>query len=148
MQVLDDHCIAADKLDDDDALKGMNLRASIIQHPSFESRSKDGFLNDKTLGLDAFRLAHYAGRVTYSIRGFLDKNADFLHSSIPNFLYGCAHPLLPALFADGAVQGGTTRTPTLGTQFKGALAELTSGLSAKSPHYIRCIKPNKTKKPM
>ena len=100
------------------------------------------------LAPDAFRLVHYAGRVTYKIGGFLAKNADFLHAAIPSFLHTCSHPLLPALFADGAgEESAMARPPTLGAQFKTSVIELTQGLSCKSPHYIRCIKPNLTKTP-
>jgi len=50
----------------------------------------------------------------------------------------------------GAAGGGgasASRKVSLGSQFKGQLASLMDTLNTTNPHYIRCVKPNETKKP-
>ena len=56
----------------------MNREQAIFRHEHFESRIQRKFLTDNTLARNAFRLRHYAGYVTYTIDGFLDKNRDTL----------------------------------------------------------------------
>ena len=40
------------------------------------------------------------------------------------------------------------RTPTLSSQFKKSLEQLMNTLGQCNPFFVRCIKPNETKKPM
>ena len=39
------------------------------------------------------------------------------------------------------------RPATVGTQFKISIGALISNLGAKSPHFVRCIKPNENREP-
>ncbi|EOD27387.1 hypothetical protein EMIHUDRAFT_457182 [Emiliania huxleyi CCMP1516] len=68
-----------------------------------------------------FTIVHYAGEVSYSCRGLLEKNRDTLFRDL------------------GA------RPATAGAQFKAQMAALVDTISACEPHYIRCIKPNDDK---
>lgn len=43
---------------------------------------------DKTLTFERdFRITHYAGIVTYSVNGFIDKNRDTLYQDLKRLLY-------------------------------------------------------------
>merc|ERR1712046_95207 len=44
-------------------------------------------------------------------------------------------------------RGSAQKKKTVGTRFRDSLAALFSKLNAASPHFIRCVKPNKEKKP-
>ena len=46
------------------------------------SHEKLDYEGRKTIERDQFRLVHYAGDVTYSVMGFVDKNNDLLYRSL------------------------------------------------------------------
>uniref|UniRef100_A0A0R3RKD1 Myosin motor domain-containing protein n=1 Tax=Elaeophora elaphi TaxID=1147741 RepID=A0A0R3RKD1_9BILA len=103
---------------------------------------------DKTLAFERdFRITHYAGDVTYSVVGFIDKNRDTLYQDLKRVLYNSNNPVLREIFPDGAksVTEVNKKPLTAGTIFKNSMSDLVRQLSAKEPHYIRCIKPNETK---
>uniref|UniRef100_A0AAF5PRL5 Myosin motor domain-containing protein n=1 Tax=Wuchereria bancrofti TaxID=6293 RepID=A0AAF5PRL5_WUCBA len=103
---------------------------------------------DKTLSFERdFRITHYAGDVTYSIVGFIDKNRDTLYQDLKRLLYNSNNPILCEIFPDGAksVTEVNKKPSTAGTVFKNSMSDLVQQLSAKEPHYIRCIKPNEIK---
>ena len=47
------------------------------------------------------RLKHYAGSVTYTVTGFVDKNNDLLFRDLSQAMYRCNHPILKELFPEG-----------------------------------------------
>ena len=48
----------------------------------------------------------------------------------------------------GNVKRATRRRPaTVGTQFKISIGALANNLGSKSPHFVRCVKPNENKVP-
>lgn len=61
-----------------------------------------------------------------------------------------SNKFLKSLFADEISMGSETRkrAPTLSTQFKKSLDLLMKTLSSCQPFFIRCIKPNESKRPM
>nr|CAH0099998.1 unnamed protein product [Daphnia galeata] len=98
--------------------------------------------------VNAFRLKHYAGWVTYSVNGFLEKNSDLLVRGLSQSMYQCSHPIVKELFPEGNPRRTTLRRPaTSGTQFKVAIIALMRSLRSKNPHFVRCIKPNAFKQP-
>ncbi|BES95755.1 Myosin tail [Nesidiocoris tenuis] len=104
--------------------------------------------SDNSLPPYCFRLKHFAGTVTYDIRGFLDKNIDYVPRDLSQAMYHCDHPLLKPLFPEGNPKRmACKRPPTVGSQFKVSLGSLVRNLVAKNPHYVRCIKPNELKQP-
>ena len=102
-----------------------------------------------------FGIVHYAGEVYYSASGFIEKNKDNLNPDIAVAMESSSLELLRFLFVDKEKKPkgkkkegpGSLATPTLATQFKGQLHDLMKTLSAATPSYIRCIKPNSNKQP-
>ncbi|KAF6206264.1 hypothetical protein GE061_017493, partial [Apolygus lucorum] len=104
--------------------------------------------SDNSLPPYCFRLKHFAGTVTYDIRGFLDKNIDYVPRDLSQAMYHSSHPLLKSLFPEGNPKRvACKRPPTLGSQFKVSLGGLVRNIVSKNPHYVRCIKPNELKQP-
>ncbi|VDO17658.1 unnamed protein product [Haemonchus placei] len=93
------------------------------------------------------QVTHYAGDVTYSVNGFMDKNRDTLFQDLKRLLFNSKSTLLHSLFPDGSksVTEVNRRPPTAGYLFKNSMSTLVAQLASKEPHYIRCIKPNEEK---
>ena len=51
--------------------------------------------------MDQFKIRHFAGTVTYSSQGFLEKNLDSLDRRLAEVLFSCRHQLAKELFPDG-----------------------------------------------
>ncbi|GMT18808.1 hypothetical protein PFISCL1PPCAC_10105, partial [Pristionchus fissidentatus] len=143
LSILDDACASIGNVTDMVFLKELDRHFGAHKH--YTSRGVN--LSDKTLKHDQFRITHYAGDVTYNVEGFMDKNRDTLYQDIKRSLYHSKHPLLSALFQDGAKSRAEVgrRPPTAGFLFKQSMGELATQLASKQPFYIRCIKPNDEK---
>ncbi|KAI9224208.1 P-loop containing nucleoside triphosphate hydrolase protein [Blastocladiella britannica] len=127
-----------------DATLLAKLNKHCIPNPHFESREK--VRNDKSLDHASFRIGHYAGNVTYSAREFLDKNRDRLSLDIKRTLAASTMAILGPVFTTNIAADAQFKRPeTLSAQFRTSLASLIANMLAKTPHYIRCIKPNATK---
>ncbi|KAK7125339.1 hypothetical protein R3I93_020882 [Phoxinus phoxinus] len=111
-----------------------------------------------------FTIVHYAGKVQYNASGFLEKNRDTIPANIRELFINSVTPLLSVLFAATISRTGTlmprkaklqaagdnfnsTRKQSVGAQFKHSLAVLMEKMFAASPHFVRCIKPNRSKQP-
>ncbi|XP_051972809.1 myosin-IIIb [Xyrauchen texanus] len=111
-----------------------------------------------------FTIVHYAGKVQYNASGFLEKNRDTIPANIRELFINSVTPLLSVLFAATISRTGTlmprkaklqvaddnfnsTRKQSVGAQFKHSLAVLMEKMFAASPHFVRCIKPNRSKLP-
>ncbi|KJE93900.1 myosin IA [Capsaspora owczarzaki ATCC 30864] len=142
LSLLDEECLKPGNTSDDSFLQLLDKQ--IVRHDHYDSRTKS---KNRTIDDKAFRLKHYAGDVDYNVAGFMDKNQDLLFKDVPRVLFASKNALLKSLFPEGeAKKGVLQRPPTAGTQFKRSVAELTTNLTSKSPHYIRCIKPNEEKR--
>uniref|UniRef100_UPI00358F9A9C unconventional myosin-Ib-like isoform X2 n=1 Tax=Myxine glutinosa TaxID=7769 RepID=UPI00358F9A9C len=143
LAMLDEECLRPGAVSDTTFLEKLNAVCS--GHPHFESRmGRDArFLNDTSLPRDSFRIQHYAGRVTYRVEGFMDKNNNLLYRDITQAMWAASHPLVRSIFPEGCPQRVSfKRPPTAASQLKTSVAWLMRNLLAKNPNYIRCIKPN------
>ncbi|PVD30004.1 hypothetical protein C0Q70_09265 [Pomacea canaliculata] len=97
-----------------------------------------------------FRIMHYAGDVTYSVVGFIDKNKDMLFMDFKRLLFNSSNNLIKSMWPEGKqlVTETTKRPTTAGTDFKNSIIALVENLASKTPFYVRCIKPNEIKSPV
>ncbi|XP_027625441.1 unconventional myosin-Ia [Tupaia chinensis] len=143
LAMLDEECLRPGVVSDSTFLAKLNQLFS--KHSHYESKVTQNAQHqyDHTMGLSCFRICHYAGKVTYSVTGFIDKNNDLLFRGLSQAMWKAQHPLLRSLFPEGnPKQASLKRPPTAGAQFKNSVAILMKNLYAKNPNYIRCIKPN------
>uniref|UniRef100_A0A9J7ZBZ0 Uncharacterized protein n=1 Tax=Cyprinus carpio carpio TaxID=630221 RepID=A0A9J7ZBZ0_CYPCA len=95
-----------------------------------------------------FTIVHYAGKVQYNASGFLEKNRDTIPANIRELFINSVTPLLSVLFLQVADDNfNSTRKQSVGAQFKHSLAVLMEKMFAAGPHFVRCIKPNRSKQP-
>ncbi|XP_028933147.1 unconventional myosin-Ig [Ornithorhynchus anatinus] len=146
LAVLDEACATVGTVTD--RLFLQSLDAHHRHHPHYSSRQLCPM--DKTLefGRD-FLIKHYAGDVTYSVEGFIDKNKDSLFQDFKRLLYNSTDPVLKSMWLDGQqdITEVTKRPLTAGTLFKNSMVALVENLASKEPYYVRCVKPNEEKAP-
>ncbi|XP_038184532.1 unconventional myosin-Ig isoform X5 [Arvicola amphibius] len=89
LAVLDEACSTAGPITDRIFLQTLDTHHR--HHPHYSSRQLCP--TDKTMefGRD-FRIKHYAGDVTYSVEGFIDKNRDSLFQDFKRLLYNSLEP--------------------------------------------------------
>ena len=143
--------------------------AEFAPHPNYikgENKSK---------WTSEFGVMHFAGPVTYTIAGFLDKNRDVMQDQLFEYMRDSTIPFIKSvtkfqnmlenerkmLMAQktkrqsiggpnaGAAPDGTQTgkvKPTVGDSFRRQLQSLVDVLDSTTPWYVRCIKPNPSKK--
>lgn len=94
-----------------------------------------------------FIIKHYAGRVTYDIAGFCERNRDVLFNDAIELMKRSGWKFLASLFPDDTSAEKRGRPTTAGCKIRTQANTLVEKLMKCQPHYIRCIKPNETKKP-
>ncbi|KAK7117256.1 hypothetical protein R3I94_022725 [Phoxinus phoxinus] len=113
---------------------------------------------------DSFMIQHFADKVEYQCKGFLEKNRDTLYEELVDILRTSQFALLADFFKEEEPNSGhkmikvkpaqprvkasnkQLRT-TVGDKFRSSLSLLMETLNATTPHYVRCIKPNEEKLP-
>ncbi|NXE95859.1 MYO3B protein, partial [Menura novaehollandiae] len=96
-----------------------------------------------------FSIIHYAGKVQYAAKGFLEKNRDTLPANVRGLFINSVTPLLVPLHIRheprptlASVKCGD-EAPVLGH----SLMVLMERMYSANPHFVRCIKPNSQKEP-
>ncbi|XP_004401757.1 PREDICTED: unconventional myosin-Ia [Odobenus rosmarus divergens] len=143
LAMLDEECLRPGVVSDTTFLAKLNQLFSTHNHYESKVTQNAQHQYDHTMGLSSFRICHYAGKVTYNVNSFIDKNNDLLFRDLSQAMWKARHPLLRSLFPEGdPKQASLKRPPTAGAQFKSSVAILMKNLYSKNPNYIRCIKPN------
>ncbi|XP_074709686.1 unconventional myosin-Ia isoform X2 [Strix uralensis] len=122
LAMLDEECLRPGVVNEDTFLA--KLDQLFAGHKHYESKETQSArrVMDASLPPRCFRIHHYAGKVTYNVTGFIEKNNDLLFRDLSQAMWAARHALLRSLFPEGDPQ--------------------------KNPNYIRCIKPNETKAAM
>jgi myosin heavy subunit len=122
------------------------------KHPSYVKPKMDTHCT--------FGVVHYAGTVLYHAEDFNEKNLENLHQDVKDVVLSSRSGWMKRLFSSFALSSAAVertekfgtpqrntkmRTDSVGAQFKSSLSDLVSRLSAASPKYIRCVKPNHEK---
>uniref|UniRef100_A0A8D2DGK8 Myosin IF n=1 Tax=Sciurus vulgaris TaxID=55149 RepID=A0A8D2DGK8_SCIVU len=103
---------------------------------------------DQTLLWSAgFVIHHYAGKVSYDVSGFCERNRDVLFSDLIELMQTSEQAFLRMLFPEKLDVDKKGRPSTAGSKIKKQANDLVATLKRCTPHYIRCIKPNETKRP-
>ncbi|KAL3924550.1 MAG: hypothetical protein SGILL_000975 [Bacillariaceae sp.] len=113
-----------------------------------------------------FGIHHYAGKVMYDSEGFVESNQDTLPTDLSDAALLSSNEILAKHmtndscinFASKAPAAESRKgpkraksnlvAPTVWTKYKGQLMSLMTMLKQTNSRYIRCIKPNKPKKPL
>jgi len=108
---------------------------------------KDPAWGQPKLGNTDFFINHYAGQVKYDITNQLEKNKDALSQDIDGVLTGCMEKISNIMEEGNTISNTKAKVPTVSSQFKEQLTQLTNVLGSCNPHYIRCVKPTDLKQP-
>ncbi|XP_067934572.1 unconventional myosin-Id-like [Watersipora subatra] len=146
MAILDDACFGVGHVTDQLFLEAMDKQLG--KHEHYSSRGTKRADKDLAHGRD-FRIKHYAGDVKYSNENFIAKNKDTLFQDFKRLMFQSSNHVLNEMFPDGEkhVSEVTKRPESAGTHFKNSIIALVDNLATKTPHYVRCIKPNEIKSP-
>ncbi|KAG1651266.1 Unconventional myosin-Ie [Nymphon striatum] len=134
--ILDDVCATMHAVSDGvDETLNQKLQVQKSTHHHFQSTSS-GFI-----------VHHFAGKVSYDVNGFCEKNRDVLFNDIIQTMQSSTNAFIRGLFPDNISGKIRTKPTTAGSKIKEQANKLVETLMKCYPHYIRCIKPNETKKP-
>ncbi|MBN3300746.1 MYO1G protein, partial [Amia calva] len=147
ISILDEACLSVGRVTDRLCLDSMDSKLG--QHPHYTSRKLCPTEKSMEFNRD-FRIRHYAGDVTYSVEGFIDKNRDPLFQDFKRLMYNSSDPVLQEMWPDGqlGISEVTKRPLTAATLFKNSMIALVENLACKEPYYVRCVKPNDVKSPV
>uniref|UniRef100_A0A3P9QJM2 Osteoclast-stimulating factor 1 n=1 Tax=Poecilia reticulata TaxID=8081 RepID=A0A3P9QJM2_POERE len=136
MCILDDVCATMHAVGEGaDQTMLQKLRMQINTHEHFNSWNQ-GFI-----------IHHYAGKVSYDADGFCERNRDVLFTDLIELMQSSEISFIRALFPENLNAEKKGRPTTAGSKIKKQANDLVSTLMKCTPHYIRCIKPNETKRP-
>ncbi|KAM7002580.1 unconventional myosin-Vc [Tautogolabrus adspersus] len=117
------------------------------------------------LSNEAFTIQHFADKVEYQCRGFLEKNRDTLYEELVDIMRASKFPFLANFFKEEELRAVNSKgvkvrparpgvkaankqlRASVGDKFCSSLSLLMETLNATTPHYVRCIKPNDEKLP-
>ncbi|XP_061139879.1 unconventional myosin-Vc isoform X2 [Syngnathus typhle] len=117
------------------------------------------------LSNETFVIQHFADKVEYQCKGFLEKNRDTLYEELVAVLRVSKFAFLAQFFQEegpsvpnikgikvkparpGVKSTNKQLRASVGAKFCSSLSLLMETLNATTPHYVRCIKPNDEKLP-
>uniref|UniRef100_H3C0T6 Myosin XVA n=1 Tax=Tetraodon nigroviridis TaxID=99883 RepID=H3C0T6_TETNG len=105
--------------------------------------------------LPEFTLKHYAGKVTYQVHKFLDKNFDMVRQDVLDLFIQSKNKMVSSLFLKHSESLSQQRSNmrrsstarryqanTVSAKFQTSLEELLNKMERCNPYFVRCIKPN------
>ncbi|GAA6230048.1 unconventional myosin-XV-like [Lates japonicus] len=105
--------------------------------------------------LPEFTLKHYAGKVTYQVHKFLDKNFDMVRQDVLDLFIQSKNRMVSSLFLKHSESVSQQRSNarrssaarryqanTVSAKFQSSLQELLEKMERCNPYFVRCIKPN------
>ncbi len=110
MSILDEECVRPGDATDDTFLE--KLVTSIGEHKHFITHQMLDYEGRKTIERNQFRLLHYAGEVTYTTVGFIDKNNDMLYRSLKEAANMSADPIVREMYPESELLS-QKRPPTV-----------------------------------
>ncbi|XP_053573509.1 unconventional myosin-Ie [Bombina bombina] len=135
MSILDDVCATMHAVGEGaDQTLLQKLQMAVGTHEHFNSWNQ-GFI-----------IHHYAGKVSYDMDGFCERNRDVLFTDLIELMQSSQLPFIKALFSENIHAEKKGRPTTASSKIKKQANDLVKTLMKCTPHYIRCIKPNETKK--
>ncbi|XP_071965798.1 unconventional myosin-Ie-like isoform X2 [Antedon mediterranea] len=135
MCVLDDVCATMHAVAEGADMKLLNKLSLSVGDNQFYQSSSIGFT-----------VHHYAGKVSYDAVGFCERNRDVLFPDLIELMQSSENPFFVQLFPE-QIGSNKSRPTTASSKIKTQANTLVQKLMQCTPHYIRCIKPNETKKP-
>ncbi|KAL1516445.1 hypothetical protein ABEB36_000361 [Hypothenemus hampei] len=97
---------------------------------------------------NSFQIRHFAGHVTYEIHGFIEKNCDMLSKEHSKAMFSCNINIMQELFPEGNSRRCSIKRPvSASVQVQVSINALLKNFNNRQNHYIRCIKPNESKRP-
>ncbi|KAM9305752.1 LOW QUALITY PROTEIN: unconventional myosin-XV [Gastrophryne carolinensis] len=111
--------------------------------------------------LPEFGIKHFAGKVTYQVHKFLDKNYDQVRQDVLDLFVNSKIKVVANLFFSHAqvlaqqktMMGKSStvtrkfKAQTVAAKFQQSLLELVEKMERCNPFFVRCIKPNSKKEP-
>uniref|UniRef100_A0A8C4X110 Myosin IF n=1 Tax=Eptatretus burgeri TaxID=7764 RepID=A0A8C4X110_EPTBU len=135
MSILDDVCATMHATGEGaDSTLLQKLQAALSTHEHFNSWNQ-GFI-----------VHHYAGKVSYDVSGFCERNRDVLFNDLVELMQSSEYHFIQGLFPENLQSEKKGRPTTASSKIKKQANNLVDTLMKCTPHYIRCIKPNETKK--
>jgi len=133
---------------------------------ALNANKKSGCLFANKINRRGFGIHHYAGKVMYDAEGFVEANQETLPVDLSEAASLSTNEILMHHMTNDSCtnfekkkvaepkRGAPKRaksnlvSPTVWAKYKGQLASLMAMLKTTNSRYIRCIKPNKPKKPV
>ncbi|KAH0488810.1 MAG: hypothetical protein KVP17_000609 [Porospora cf. gigantea B] len=95
----------------------------------------------------SFKITHTISDIEYDAAGFIGKNMDLLKADLAECCHAAESPVVTAMFSEvEVVRGKLAKGQLIASQFLKQLDEMMSIILSTEPHFIRCLKPNDTKK--
>ncbi|KAJ0066691.1 hypothetical protein NL108_018318 [Boleophthalmus pectinirostris] len=135
MCVLDDVCATMHA-------KGEGADLTLLQKLQGQVGSDDHFSSWN----QGFIIHHYAGKVSYDVSGFCERNRDVLFPDLIELMQSSEFSFIRSLFPENLEAEKRGRPSTVGSKIKKQANSLVQTLMRCTPHYVRCIKPNETKR--
>ncbi|KAK7115853.1 myosin-IIIb-like isoform X2 [Littorina saxatilis] len=158
---------------DEESLFPKGTDQSYVDKLNSSFRKNQYFTKSPQTTTAIFCISHYAGKVTYQAEGWLEKNRDTMPAGIIEVLQSSTNALVKTVFraqitrtgslalqgrrSTGRVSKGSRQRPipsasdgakrklTVGAQFKTSLSVLMERMTAATPIFVRCLKPNHLK---